>query len=291
MTTPKLADYSAVPVKTPSKEKWILRNSIAIGSVGAPTVSGDPGVTLTRTGPGTYSVVFPACLAASLVPTIGKSSTLASARLTAKDATAGTATLETLVAAGASSSISLPLVAVVDADGDPIVKFVDGASAVPGFNLADSEAFGIRWNNNATHDAVLTSFVLPANYNEAGNITLTVHASKTGATDADDTTFTVTAFAHPVGALHDADANFGGVTSAMVGTATAKTVQSVSLTLAAADLPAGPCAVSLTIKPTDGTLATDDVIVLAVTLTPTAVADPASGDIIELLTVGQPYSA
>jgi len=49
----------------------------------------------------------------------------------------------------------------------------------------------------------------------------------------------------------------------MTGDATAKTVQEVTLTLALANLTAYPAAVELTIKPKDGTLGVDDVIMLA----------------------------
>ena len=57
----------------------------------------------------------------------------------------------------------------------------------------------------------------------------------------------------------------------MTGNATSKTVQSVTRTIAAADIPnpstTDPCAtLSLSLKPTDGTLGTDDVTVYAVLL-------------------------
>ena len=45
--------------------------------------------------------------------------------------------------------------------------------------------------------------------------------------------------------------------------ATAKTVQEETLTLAAADVQAHPGALTVTLQPKDGTLGTDDVIVLA----------------------------
>jgi hypothetical protein len=93
-----------------------------------------------------------------------------------------------------------------------------------------------------------------------------VVASKTGATVGDATTFTIAAFFHPVGALRDADANAGGASSAMTGNATSKTVQRVTRTIAATDIPnksaTDPCpALSLSVKPTDGTLGTDDVTI------------------------------
>jgi hypothetical protein len=88
-------------------------------------------------------------------------------------------------------------------------------------------------------------------------------AAKTGATIGDATKFTISAYNNVVGALYDADADFGGDTDAMTGDATAKTVQHVTLTLSLANLAAYPAVIELTIQPKDGTLGTDDVIMLA----------------------------
>jgi hypothetical protein len=165
---------------------------------------------------------------------------------------------------GLDGHIQIPLSSFLDADGDPLVKFADGASAVPGWNLADSEAFGIRWNNHATPNPVLTQVSLPADLDPEQPMVVNVLASKVGATVGDAVTFTTTAFFHTVGALHDADANAGGATSAMVGNAATKTVQRVTRTIAAVDVPAPPASLTLTLKPTDGLLGTDDVIVESV---------------------------
>jgi hypothetical protein len=48
----------------------------------------------------------------------------------------------------------------------------------------------------------------------------------------------------------------------MTGDATAKTVAHLTLTLALANLAAYPAAMELTLQPKDGTLGTDDVILL-----------------------------
>lgn len=167
---------------------------------------------------------------------------------------------------GSMFEVNVPLTSFLDPDGDPLAKFADGASAVPGWNLADSEAFGIRWNNHATPNLVLTTVPLPGDIDDNKPIYVDVYASKTGATLADATAFTLTAFLVAVGALHDADANAGGDTAAMVGDAAAKTVQRVSKTIAAADVPANASLLFLTLKPKDGTLGTDDVIVERVTV-------------------------
>lgn len=143
-----------------------------------------------------------------------------------------------------------------------MAAFADNASSNPGITLANAKAVGLRWNNNASQTAVwLPPIVVPADWDVTANAVVKVIASKTGATSGDATTFTIAAFNNAVGALHDADSDFGGATSAMTGNATAKTVQQVTLTLALADLAANPNVISMSIKPTDGTLGTDDVIV------------------------------
>lgn len=176
-----------------------------------------------------------------------------------------------------TQSVHVNLHSALDADGDPLAKFADGASAVPGFNLANSEAFGIRWNNNATHNTVLLSCSIPRSFDGDDSVlTMNVVASKTGATLADAATFLVTAYSNVVGLLHDAGANLGGTTSAMTGNATAKTVQRVTLTMTNANAPFGsntasPTKITFTIKPTDGVLSADDVIIHDIYFTWTSV--------------------
>lgn len=149
------------------------------------------------------------------------------------------------------------------ATGAPLAVFSNGASAVPGSALVDSEAAGVRWNNNATFNGIMRSFLMPPDVDITGNATIYLHASKTGATVGDAVTFDVALFNQPVGALHDADTDFGGTTSAMTGNAIAKTVASVTLTLALANLAAFPASTTITVKPTDGTLGTDDLLLMA----------------------------
>ena len=152
------------------------------------------------------------------------------------------------------------------AAGTPLAAFADNASSNPGVTLANSKAVGVRWNDAATQTAVWAPPIeIPYEADVSANATLRIICSKTGATSADATTFTVTAFAQTVGALHDADSDFGGTSSAITGTSTAKTIQASTLTLALADLAAAaaPACISMSIKPTDGTLGTDDIIVHA----------------------------
>lgn len=163
--------------------------------------------------------------------------------------------------------IDLPPTAWVLLTGAPLAVFSNGASAVPGFDLTNSKALTIRWNNNATLDGILTEFGVPIDCDTTANMVVRIYASKIGATVGDAVTFAVGAYNQVVGALHDADANFGGTSSAMTGNAATKTIQTVTRTLALADLAAYPAMVSLTLKPTDGTLGTDDLVLHHVRIT------------------------
>lgn len=156
--------------------------------------------------------------------------------------------------------IRIPLACLFLAAGTPLAAFADGASVTPGLAVNDSEAVGVRWNNHATPAAVFGSVVMPSDRKPGTDVLLKVRAAKSGATVGDAVTFTVACFNNVVGALHDADANFGGATGAMVGNAAAKTVAEVQRALASADIADGSV-MSFSVKPTDGTLGTDDVTI------------------------------
>ncbi len=163
--------------------------------------------------------------------------------------------------------IPLPLGGLVHAsdgtDGTVLALHASGSNAFPG-TWALAEATGIRWNNLATPFGFVTTFVMPPDVDIASDMVLHLLASKTG-TEAAATTFGVTAFNNrpTAQALYDADADFGGASSAMPNPGIDKAVEEVTLALAAANLAAFPNCVTLTIRPTAGTLTTDDVILHA----------------------------
>lgn len=76
----------------------------ATGAVGS-QIFGPPGVTFTRTGAGTYTLVYPAALGLTLLPYVAVSAagTVIDGGLTAKSSTAGTATIVFRNAAGAAT--------------------------------------------------------------------------------------------------------------------------------------------------------------------------------------------
>lgn len=168
-----------------------------------------------------------------------------------------------------STQLLVPVRFGMLAAGTPLAAWADNAGAsAPGITLANSKAAGYRWNNQGTQTAIWTveGVAIPYEADVSADAVMHILCSKVGATPGDATTFTVTAFVQDVGALHDADTDFGGTSSAITPAATSKTVQDSTLTLALADLAAAaaPAAISFSIKPTDGTLGTDDIIVHAV---------------------------
>ncbi|MCK5601379.1 hypothetical protein KAR91_05915 [Candidatus Pacearchaeota archaeon] len=161
----------------------------------------------------------------------------------------------------AQAIINLPLGGFTEQDGTVLADFADGDSTTPGVNAGD-ESFGIRWNNHANPDPISTSVPIPPDLDASADVVLHVLAAKVGATVGDAVTWLVEAFNNADAALYDADADFGGTSSAMTGDATSKTCQEETLTLASANVAGSPCVLALTIQPTDGTLDTDDVIIL-----------------------------
>lgn len=154
-----------------------------------------------------------------------------------------------------------------------LAVFANNAASNPGFTVLDSKILGVRFNNAATQDQPL-AWIIPNPQGGwpdvvGGNGSMTVHvmASKTGATSADATKFTIQIVPVDTAALDDAGSDVGGDTTAMTGTATAKTVQHV--TLAASSLAAGgtPGALLLTARPKTNTLNTDDVTIERIYIT------------------------
>lgn len=185
---------------------------------------------------------------------------------------AGTCTLllgaQTLGLTGGSGStgyLPVSLGAATLTDGTPLAQWVDGVGATPGLDVAGGEYPNVRWNPNATPAAIAAAVPLPADLDPAQDVIVLMLAAKEAA-GGDTPSITVGAFVQQVGTAYDADVDAGGASGAM--TDAAKTVQLVTRTIAAADIPAltpgAPGILSLTIAPTAGTLPTDDVLLGAV---------------------------
>ena len=161
--------------------------------------------------------------------------------------------------------LNIPIGSAVEADGTDLLDFVDATGVIPGWAFA-AEIVGIRWNNHANPDPVSFGVVIPPDLDASKDAILHFMAAKDGNDASDAVTWTVTAFNAPDAALYDADSDFGGASSAMTANATAKTIQEETLTLVAANMAGSPNIMAITVQPTDGTLATDDVILFGLWL-------------------------
>jgi hypothetical protein len=113
-------DLSVNPTRSTERELTLITSSVAIGAAGAvdSSITGyrvAPGVVMANTGTGTFSLVYPACPNATVLAFIEQSAaaTVTEAILTAKSASAGTATVRTSKAGTATNPASGDLVGIV----------------------------------------------------------------------------------------------------------------------------------------------------------------------------------
>lgn len=190
---------------------------------------------------------------------------------------AGTCTVLVSASIGAAlgaaklGSMPLPLASFYEADGTPLAAFADGASTTPGLSLNDSECAGIRWNNDAAPDPIVTSAPLPRDLDTTKASYLIFTAAKVnpgGTTPADVPNLGVEVFEHPIGALYDAGADLGGNTNAMADEPT-KEAQALVLAIAAdsfSDPSAATNTITITVTPEAGKLGTDDLVLISARL-------------------------
>lgn len=166
---------------------------------------------------------------------------------------------------GEKGLLPIPLGTFALKTGVTLATFANASTNTPGIGSGSfDESLGIRWNNASSPDPVAASFVVPPDFNPLKGADLHILCAKVGATDnaGNTVTWLVEFFNNVLGALYNADADYGGTSSAMAPAVTSLTVQEEILALDADDLPSFPGAITMTIQPTDNTLDTDDVIIL-----------------------------
>lgn len=157
--------------------------------------------------------------------------------------------------------IPIPLGSFTSAAGVPLPAFADGTAT--GFNLADAEGFGIRYNPSV--DVALApiwaSAKLPADLDTGAAVTLHVRAARIGASD---TTVVITphVFGNTVGVAYDAGADLASGNTGAIAGAT-KVVADVTATVVGAT--AGQN-LSISLQPS-AALDADDLLILAVYIT------------------------
>jgi len=152
------------------------------------------------------------------------------------------ADIDNLQADVAMGRIDIPLGSARLANGTAPGAFTDGSA--DGFVV--NEGVMYRWNVSST-TPIWFDVALPPELDDA--VAVEVHAlcSREG---ADDTTvvLTVGAYFQTAGAAYDADENAGGASTPAIAGAT-KVITETVATIAAADVPAGPCKLSISIAP------------------------------------------
>jgi len=159
----------------------------------------------------------------------------------------------------AQRSIMIPLGSLMLEDGTAIDTFSDGASATPGFSQESNKEVVLRWNNHATPGDVAFTVPLPEDLDESADVIIHALALMSGATDTPE--LTMEAY------FNKADTDCAGTDDEIDG----GTILTEYLnTIANADVPASPSALTVVLHPKDGELGTDDCLLYAVWLEYTA---------------------
>ena len=142
--------------------------------------------------------------------------------------------------------------------GAPLVVYVDGTN---GLEFAEGDGQCYRFNDDE-FDAIGACVALPPDLDHTKDVVVHALVSRVGAEDV-TVTLDVGAFFQTVDAAVDADDDAGGSTAAIDGTTLLLAERTV--TIDAADVPAAPCALTLTLAPSSA-LEDDDLRVHAVWL-------------------------
>ena len=141
--------------------------------------------------------------------------------------------------------------------GAPTLVFANGAA--DGFTQLTNKEIALRWNNDANPTKMAARFIIPPDLDPAADILVHFLGAiiKAGANEADSPTITCEGYFAALGAAMLADANCGGESGEFLTAQTDKW-QEKTLTIAAADIPAGASVLTLIFNPTDGQLPADD---------------------------------
>ncbi len=166
----------------------------------------------------------------------------------------------------ANASFSVPLSSFVLAAGTPLAAYSAGNTGVPGFNLVNSEAICIDWNNYPSNAGVTIwgQVAFPVDVDPAHDVIVQCLTSKTGATAGDTGKLTFAGYILSVGDVNNADTVFTADMAGMTATATAGTTAEQFYTIDAADVPVGARTLTFSLTPKTGTLETDDILLHSV---------------------------
>jgi hypothetical protein len=144
-------------------------------------------------------------------------------------------------ATSVQSYLPVPLTGFRLSTGAAIAAFNDGVT--DGFELTDSEALSLRINVAST-TIFTTTVAMPPDLDDTGDVVVHFLGFRVGSSDT-TAALTMNAFFHIVGSAHTQDAD--AITGDTSTFAAATTIVSEEIaTIAAADVPAAPCSLTLT---------------------------------------------
>lgn len=152
----------------------------------------------------------------------------------------------------AQRTIPIPLTSILLEDGTVLTKYSAGA-ATPGFSQQGNEEAVLTWDGNGTPGDVITTILMPEDVDDSADVIL--HLLGTPSSTNDSPVFTVEAYFAVAGAALNADADCGGESGEFTANTT---LEEKTLTIASADVPASPSALTLVFHPKDGELGTDE---------------------------------
>jgi len=152
------------------------------------------------------------------------------------------ADIDNLQADVAMGRIDIPLGSARLADGTAPGAFTDGSA--DGFVVDEGVMY--RWNVAST-TPIWFDVTLPPELDDAAAVEVHALCSREGADD-ETVVLTVGAYFQRAGAAYDADENAGGASTPAIAGAT-KVITETVATIAAADVPAGPCKLSISLVP------------------------------------------
>jgi len=168
-------------------------------------------------------------------------------------------TLEDLVRLLSSTQgfMNIPLFELRNDAGGPIPNSPAGDNA--GYEL-DSGTLEIEWTDSAapggTPDPVYVNWMFPPDMNTGADLVLHFFGAVGGDPSTDTPTIQVVSRFLEIGSPHPSS-TITDTSEAFAGSAD-HSIEEKICTIASADVPAHPCAVTFAIKPSDGTIDTDD---------------------------------
>ena len=158
--------------------------------------------------------------------------------------------LEAIVALG---SFPIPLNTFTLEDGTALTTW--GAGAVPGFQQISNKDIALTWDGNGTPGAVAVTACLPRDIDTTADLVIHFLAAMAGASDTPVLVFEAFFSDPTTNTTIGGDTDCAGTDPEVTGAAV---VTEYTMTIAAANIPVHPAALTMVITPTAGQMDTDE---------------------------------